>query len=117
METIREIRNSFLKLFSIQNLDAFVVPTTIIPAPRFGQEKVNVCRNVILDTRQALLRNTIVFNSIGLPLVSIPIGLTKKDNLPVGAQIIGHLLRKRLFFRSHTVMNGSAYLENGKGTH
>jgi aspartyl-tRNA(Asn)/glutamyl-tRNA(Gln) amidotransferase subunit A len=89
METIREIRNSFLKLFSIQNLDAFVVPTTIIPAPRFGQEKVNVCRNVTLDTRQALLRNTIVFNSIGLPSVSIPIGLTKKDNLPVGAQIIG----------------------------
>jgi len=89
METVREIRNAFLGLISARNLDAFVVPTTIIPAPRFGQEKVNVGRNTILDTRQALLRNTIVFNSVGLPSVSIPIGLTKKDNLPLGAQIIG----------------------------
>jgi len=35
-----------------------------------------------------LLRNTILFNSIGFPAVTIPIGLTR-DNMPIGVQIIG----------------------------
>jgi len=42
----------------------------------------------VLETRQALLRNTIVFNSTGLPAISIPIGFTN-NNMPVGVQIVG----------------------------
>jgi len=85
----KEIRDDFQAMFAARKLDAFVVPTTIVPAPHFGQEIVNVCNDIKMETRLALLRNTIVFNSTGLPSISIPIGLTKKDNLPVGAQIIG----------------------------
>ncbi|PWU78871.1 MAG: hypothetical protein DLM72_20390, partial [Candidatus Nitrosopolaris wilkensis] len=44
-------------------------------------------------TREALLRNTIVFNSTGFPAVSIPIGLTK-DNMPVAVQMIGPPFRE-----------------------
>ena len=69
-------------------VDALIVPTTVIPAPRFEEETVNINDNVTLKTRDALLRNTIIFNSTGLPTISIPIGLTS-DGLPVGVQIIG----------------------------
>jgi aspartyl-tRNA(Asn)/glutamyl-tRNA(Gln) amidotransferase subunit A len=64
------------------------VPTTIIHAPRFNELTVTDIGNTILQTREALLRNTILFNSIGFPAVTIPIGLTK-DNMPIGVQIIG----------------------------
>jgi aspartyl-tRNA(Asn)/glutamyl-tRNA(Gln) amidotransferase subunit A len=86
--TIRErIRKEFLSILS-HKVNVIIVPTTIIPAPRLDQETVNIGDGTILQTREALLRNTIVFNSTGLPAISIPIGLTK-DNMPVGAQIIG----------------------------
>jgi aspartyl-tRNA(Asn)/glutamyl-tRNA(Gln) amidotransferase subunit A len=65
-----------------------MVPTTIIPAPRFDEETVSIDMNTVVETREALLQNTILFNSTGLPAISIPIGLTK-DNMPVAAQIIG----------------------------
>jgi aspartyl-tRNA(Asn)/glutamyl-tRNA(Gln) amidotransferase subunit A len=68
---------------------AYIVPTTIITAPRFDEQTVRIDMNTVVETREALLRNTILFNSIGLPAISIPIGLTKKDNMPVAAQIIG----------------------------
>ncbi len=83
----KEIRGEFMSI--LQNkVDALIVPTTIIPAPKFEEETVNVDDNITLKTREALLRNTIIFNSTGLPTISIPIGLTN-DGLPVGAQIIG----------------------------
>src|SRR5215216_598031 len=86
LRTVKEIRKEFLSILS-RNVDVIITPTTIIPAPRFDEETVSIGNNT-LETRQALLRNTIVFNSTGLPAISIPIGLTK-DNMPVGAQIIG----------------------------
>lgn len=88
LRVIKKLKNEFLANFSTQKLDYIVVPTTIIPAPKFEEDTVGAYRNFELKTRQALLRNAIVFNSIGFPAISIPIGLTK-DNMPVGAQIIG----------------------------
>jgi aspartyl-tRNA(Asn)/glutamyl-tRNA(Gln) amidotransferase subunit A len=41
-----------------------------------------------LQIYQALSRDTIAFDSTGLPAISIPAGFSK-DNMPVGAQIIG----------------------------
>jgi aspartyl-tRNA(Asn)/glutamyl-tRNA(Gln) amidotransferase subunit A len=69
-------------------VDVIIVPTTIIPALRFDElDAIDIGSNLI-QTREALLRNTIVFNSTGFPAVSIPIGLTK-DKMPIGAEIIG----------------------------
>lgn len=83
----KEMRGEFMSILH-NKVDALIVPTTIIPAPKFEEETVNMGDNFALKTRDALLRNTIIFNSTGLPTISIPIGLTN-DGLPVGAQIIG----------------------------
>jgi Asp-tRNA(Asn)/Glu-tRNA(Gln) amidotransferase A subunit family amidase len=54
-----------------EKVDVIIVPTTIIPAPRFGEEKINIdddgSGDALLYIREALLRNTIIFNSTGLP--------------------------------------------------
>jgi aspartyl-tRNA(Asn)/glutamyl-tRNA(Gln) amidotransferase subunit A len=88
LRTVKEeIKKEFLSIFN-HNIDAIITPTIIIPAPSFEEKTVSIDICTVLETRQALLRNTIVFNSTGLPAISIPIGLTK-DKMPVGAQIIG----------------------------
>ncbi|MGA9936018.1 MAG: amidase family protein [Nitrososphaeraceae archaeon] len=88
LRTVKEIKSEFLAMFSNRKFDAIVVPSTIVPAPRVVDNIVWVGKNVVLETRQALLRNTIVFNSTGLPAISIPIGFTN-SNMPVGVQIVG----------------------------
>jgi len=82
-----ELKKEFLAILQ-KRVDVIVVPATIIYAPRFNELTVTNIGNTILQTREALLRNTILFNSIGFPAVTIPIGLTK-DNMPIGVQIIG----------------------------
>ena len=94
LNTVKEIRKEFLSILN-RKVDAIIIPTTIITAPRFDEEKISIDVDTVLETREALLRNTIVFNSTGLPAISIPIGLTKdKDSMPVGAQIIGPLFKE-----------------------
>lgn len=88
LRTVKEIRSELLAMFPNRRIDAIVVPSTIVPAPRVDDNVVQVCKNVVLETRQALLRNAIVFNSTGLPTISIPIGFTN-NNMPVGVQIVG----------------------------
>ena len=83
-----EIKNEFLRL--LKKVDIIVVPTTILAAPRFDDLEVSNIDGKLIEMREALLRNTIVFNTIGLPAISIPVGLTK-DGMPVGVQIVGSL--------------------------
>ncbi|HZA62461.1 MAG TPA: amidase, partial [Nitrososphaeraceae archaeon] len=81
-----ELRYELLKL--LKKVDVIVVPTTIITAPRFDDLEVSNIDGKLIKIREALLRNTIVFNITGLPSVSIPVGLSK-DGMPVGVQIVG----------------------------
>jgi aspartyl-tRNA(Asn)/glutamyl-tRNA(Gln) amidotransferase subunit A len=87
INTVRTIRKEFISILN-HKVNAIVVPTTIIAAPKFEENTVSIDVNTTIETRQALLQNTIPFNSTGLPAITIPIGLTK-DKLPVGAQIVG----------------------------
>jgi aspartyl-tRNA(Asn)/glutamyl-tRNA(Gln) amidotransferase subunit A len=88
INTIRKVRKEFLSILN-SRVDVVMVPTTIIPAPRFDEETIRFDKNTVLEIREALLRNTILFNAIGLPAISIPVGLTKGKKMPVAAQIIG----------------------------
>lgn len=85
---ISEMRTDFSRKFSSELFDIIVVPTTIIAAPLFTELAKIQVNNKVMRTREALLRNTVPFNSIGLPAISIPIGLTSA-RMPVGAQLIG----------------------------
>jgi aspartyl-tRNA(Asn)/glutamyl-tRNA(Gln) amidotransferase subunit A len=85
---LSEIRTDFSRRFSSGHFDIVVVPTTIIAAPLFTELVKIQVDNKVLRTREALLRNTVLFNSIGLPAISIPIGLTS-SKMPIGAQLIG----------------------------
>lgn len=84
---INELKKEFLIILK-EKADAIIVPTTIIPAPKFDELDVIDIGGTVLQTREALLRDTILFNSTGFPAVSIPVGLTK-DKMPVGVEIIG----------------------------
>jgi aspartyl-tRNA(Asn)/glutamyl-tRNA(Gln) amidotransferase subunit A len=100
INTIRKVRKEFLSILN-SKVDVIMVPTTIISAPQFDEDK-----NTVLETREALLQNTILFNAIGLPAISIPIGLTKGKKMPVAAQIIGRP------FMEETILSMAYYHEN-----
>lgn len=87
-----ELKKEFQTILK-DKTNVLVVPTTIISAPRFDELMVTDIGKSVMQTREALLRNTILFNSTGFPAVSIPIGLTK-GNMPVGVQIIGPPFRE-----------------------
>src|SRR5918994_2277675 len=57
LRTIKAIRKEFLSILS-RNVNVIITPTTIIPALRFDEETVRIDKNTVLETRQALLRNT-----------------------------------------------------------
>ncbi|HEY6884395.1 MAG TPA: amidase [Nitrososphaeraceae archaeon] len=88
---IKELRNEFVRL--LKNFDVLVMPTTPLTAPGFDEQMVDIGGKT-LQIYQALSRHTIAFDSTGLPAISIPIGFSSKDNMPVGAQIIGPPFRE-----------------------
>ena len=81
----RELRNDFMRLLGNENV--LIIPTTPIAAPTFNEQTIEIGGKT-LQIYQTLSRQTIAFDSTGLPVISIPIGFTK-DKLPIGAQIIG----------------------------
>jgi aspartyl-tRNA(Asn)/glutamyl-tRNA(Gln) amidotransferase subunit A len=81
----KELRHEFVKL--LQNFDVLVMPTIPLTAPGFDQQTV-VIGHKTFPIYQALSRNTIAFDSTGLPAINVPAGLSK-DNMPVGVQIVG----------------------------
>ncbi len=77
-----EIKNELLKILDEHN--AVVTPTTLIPAPKIGEEKINLDGEET-DIYTALTNMTILFNITGVPAITLPAGLS--DNLPLGIQL------------------------------
>jgi aspartyl-tRNA(Asn)/glutamyl-tRNA(Gln) amidotransferase subunit A len=80
----KELKDEFVGLLG--KCDVLVMPTTPIVAPGFEDNSVSI-NGQSLQIYQALSRQTIAFDSTGLPAISIPIGFSK-DHLPIGAQMI-----------------------------
>ena len=85
-KNIKEIRNELLRLLK-DKIYLIILPTTIITATKFEDRQITI-KGKQFSINDALTRNNIIFNSTGLPSISIPSGLTK-NNLPTGVQIIG----------------------------
>jgi len=85
-----ELREKFILGFHLalleNELDVLVTPTTPIPAPRIGEEKVAV-GGKDHSTRALLLRLNRPANLGGIPAITVPCGLTVQD-LPVGLQFM-----------------------------
>lgn len=86
----RVLREKFkaelLEVFTTNELDALVVPTTPIAAPRVGEDSI-VINGSAYPTRALLLRLNRPANLAGVPAISVPCGFTK-GGLPFGLQFI-----------------------------
>jgi aspartyl-tRNA(Asn)/glutamyl-tRNA(Gln) amidotransferase subunit A len=85
-----EFREKFKRLFhevlEESGVNALVVPTTPIAAPRIGEGSVLI-KGEQHATRGLLLRLNRPANLAGVPAISVPCGLTK-NGLPIGLQFI-----------------------------
>jgi mandelamide amidase len=83
------LRKLFSDYFAHSGVSAIVLPTTILPAPRIGEENMDVevrGRRMPLDV--AIARNIAPGSTAGLPGLVLPAGLTS-GGLPVALQFDG----------------------------
>jgi len=86
------IRREFKTIFN--DVDLLVMPTHPMPAFKFGAFDVDKLQMDLQDYF------TCPMNLAGIPAISIPCGFTKKDNLPIGLQIIGSHLSEELIYQT-----------------
>jgi aspartyl-tRNA(Asn)/glutamyl-tRNA(Gln) amidotransferase subunit A len=85
LNTIKKLKKGFLSLY--KKFDFMILPTTIISAPLLSESTVHI-KDKFFTVREALLRNTFLFNSIGFPALTIPFGYSFPSNMPIGMQLI-----------------------------
>lgn len=85
-------RNSH-KIF--ENVDVLVTPTAVNPPAAIDSALENP------PEEGSMIRNTLPFNALGLPTISVPCGFTS-TGLPIGLQITGpHLGEERVLALAH----------------
>jgi aspartyl-tRNA(Asn)/glutamyl-tRNA(Gln) amidotransferase subunit A len=85
-------------LETLEGVDLLATPTTAIAAPGIDQERV-IIQGQDVPIREALLRITRVFSTVGLPAISVPCGFTE-GGLPVGLQLVGKPFSESLLLRA-----------------
>jgi aspartyl-tRNA(Asn)/glutamyl-tRNA(Gln) amidotransferase subunit A len=81
----------------LTRVDALLLPTTPIPAPRPDEREVTV-DGVTEDARWWLIRCTRPINVTGHPALSVPCGLTAAG-LPIGLQVVGRAFDEATLLR------------------
>lgn len=101
-------RPSYIERFlsSMKDFDVLAVPCTCVPAPEIDQTNVSIHGHDV-PVYTALIRLTLPFNYVGLPVISIPSGMV--NGLPVGVQIVGKL------FDEATLIRLAAFIEERFG--
>ncbi|MCO5215595.1 MAG: amidase [Thermomicrobiales bacterium] len=79
---------SIAALYAEHRLDAVLVPSTPITAPKIGETTITYSDGVTEDTGVALTRLTQPWNATGQPVFALPAGLDR-DGLPIGLSLVG----------------------------
>ncbi|TMR04798.1 indoleacetamide hydrolase [Actinomadura soli] len=85
------LRAAFAAYFADNDVSAYVVPTTPLPArPHLpsGEDVTVELNGATVDTFLTYIRNTDASSTAGLPCLSIPSGLSR-DGLPIGLELVG----------------------------
>ncbi|HEU5120472.1 MAG TPA: hypothetical protein VFT71_05755 [Candidatus Nitrosocosmicus sp.] len=95
-----------MDIFGKDNRILLLLPTTVIYAPKLRNIYVTINKK---DTRvrDLLLRNTIVFNSIGFPALTIPLAqcyYLHQSILPIGLQVVGAPHNDNLVFEAGMII-------------
>ena len=86
-QLVEKTRKLFDGYFKTNVLDAFVIPTTILPALKWpSPKKVQVCGKEF-STMHAYTHNTYPQSTVGVPCISLPSGLSS-DQLPIGLEVV-----------------------------
>ncbi len=91
----RAMRDEFHRVW--KSVDCLFTPATPTPAPKIGQDKVNLGGEAE-DVRLATTRLVRAINVLGVPALSIPAGVSSAG-LPLGLQIVGAPFREALLLR------------------
>ena len=82
---------------AFKSVDLIATPTVSAPAPLQGADRMKV-GSVSTNVREALLRNTRIFNASRLPTIAMPIGFSA-DGLPLSMQIAAPAFQDALTLR------------------
>jgi aspartyl-tRNA(Asn)/glutamyl-tRNA(Gln) amidotransferase subunit A len=94
-------RNTSDDLF--KNVDVLVTPTFMQPPPTIAASLASP------PAETGMIRNTLPFNVLGLPTISVPCGFTRAG-LPIGLQITGPRLGEaRVYALAHAYEQGSEW--------
>jgi Asp-tRNA(Asn)/Glu-tRNA(Gln) amidotransferase A subunit family amidase len=79
------LRRLYQDYFVRTQVDAMVFPTTLVPAPRIGEETTIEVRGKSLPFETVVARNIAPGSTAGLPCLVLPVGLTRAG-LPVSME-------------------------------
>lgn len=94
-------------LFKEQRLDAIITPTTSLTAPILPDDALP---HGISDTALVvqLMKHIFLANLLGLPALSVPVGMGSASGLPIGVQLIGAWWEEATLLRIASALDADA---------